>query len=270
MLTFAIGAIAQNYPENLNDVGFFAMPGPTPSEWPHRLDAGRGLHRQDHGASRGGEALPGLHREHEGLRRAERRQRRHRSISDQGLHAAGDVPPAVADLLPYFQKDGATAPALEFLSPIKGPALEQITVEVGSGIRSAGRRRRALRRGREEAGPAAWACPAGRTLAPSKLPRPGITGAGLDRVGGQPASWPSQAATETAAAANARRRTRSSQRLSELVLLAGRHHLRRPLPLPDRRIAVLQPDALDAVRLRTSSGSTISRSSSASRSCSRA
>ena len=28
-------------------------------------------------------------------------------------------------------------PALEFLSPIKGPALEQITVEVGSGIRSA-------------------------------------------------------------------------------------------------------------------------------------
>ena len=29
------------------------------------------------------------------------------------------------------------APALEFLSPIKGPALEQFTVEVGSGIRPA-------------------------------------------------------------------------------------------------------------------------------------
>ena len=28
-------------------------------------------------------------------------------------------------------------PALEFLSPVKGPALEQITVEVGSGLRSA-------------------------------------------------------------------------------------------------------------------------------------
>ena len=48
-----------------------------------------------------------------------------------------DVPAVVADLLPYFQRDGGTAPALEFLSPIKGPALEQITVEVGSGIRSA-------------------------------------------------------------------------------------------------------------------------------------
>ena len=27
MLTFAIGGIAQDYPENLQDVGFFAIPG---------------------------------------------------------------------------------------------------------------------------------------------------------------------------------------------------------------------------------------------------
>jgi raffinose/stachyose/melibiose transport system substrate-binding protein len=33
----------------------------------------------------------------------------------------------------YFD-DGNTAPALEFLSPIKGPNLENITVQVGSGI----------------------------------------------------------------------------------------------------------------------------------------
>jgi raffinose/stachyose/melibiose transport system substrate-binding protein len=37
-------------------------------------------------------------------------------------------------MLPYFEAK-ATTPALEFVSPIKGPALEQITVEVGSGIR---------------------------------------------------------------------------------------------------------------------------------------
>ena len=47
------------------------------------------------------------------------------------------VAQAVADMLPYFEEEGRTAPALEFLSPIKGPALEQITVEVGSGIRPA-------------------------------------------------------------------------------------------------------------------------------------
>jgi raffinose/stachyose/melibiose transport system substrate-binding protein len=37
----------------------------------------------------------------------------------------------------YFEADGRTAPALEFVSPIKGPNLENLTVEVGSGIRPA-------------------------------------------------------------------------------------------------------------------------------------
>jgi raffinose/stachyose/melibiose transport system substrate-binding protein len=53
-----------------------------------------------------------------------------------GCAVPEDVPPAVAQLQAYFDA-GLTAPALEFLSPVKGPALEQITVEVGSGIRSA-------------------------------------------------------------------------------------------------------------------------------------
>jgi raffinose/stachyose/melibiose transport system substrate-binding protein len=55
----------------------------------------------------------------------------------KGCTLPDSVPAAVADLLPYFQDGGQTAPALEYLSPVKGPALEQITVEVGSGIRSA-------------------------------------------------------------------------------------------------------------------------------------
>ncbi|MCR2824382.1 ABC transporter substrate-binding protein [Microbacterium sp. zg.Y909] len=42
----------------------------------------------------------------------------------------------VGDMQSYFD-EGRTGLALEFLSPIKGPSLEQITVEVGSGIRSA-------------------------------------------------------------------------------------------------------------------------------------
>ena len=36
-----------------------------------------------------------------------------------------------------YVKAGKVTPALEFSSPVKGPALEQITVEVGSGLRSA-------------------------------------------------------------------------------------------------------------------------------------
>ena len=46
-------------------------------------------------------------------------------------------PKMVQDLQAFFDKEGGTSPALEFLSPVKGPSLEQITVEVGSGIRPA-------------------------------------------------------------------------------------------------------------------------------------
>jgi raffinose/stachyose/melibiose transport system substrate-binding protein len=54
----------------------------------------------------------------------------------KGCELPADVPAAVKDLQPYVD-DGNVTPALEFLSPVKGPALEQITVEVGSGLRSA-------------------------------------------------------------------------------------------------------------------------------------
>jgi raffinose/stachyose/melibiose transport system substrate-binding protein len=54
----------------------------------------------------------------------------------EGCELPDDVPAMVADLQPYFD-EGKTNLALEFLSPIKGPALEQITVAVGSGITSA-------------------------------------------------------------------------------------------------------------------------------------
>ena len=46
------------------------------------------------------------------------------------------MPQAIKDLQPYVDSGNVT-PALEFQSPVKGPALEQITVEVGSGIRKA-------------------------------------------------------------------------------------------------------------------------------------
>jgi raffinose/stachyose/melibiose transport system substrate-binding protein len=55
----------------------------------------------------------------------------------KGCTLPTDVPPAVKDVVPYFDKAGAASPALEFLSPIKGPSLEQILIEVGSGIRTA-------------------------------------------------------------------------------------------------------------------------------------
>jgi raffinose/stachyose/melibiose transport system substrate-binding protein len=48
-----------------------------------------------------------------------------------------DVSQVAKDIQSYVDKPGGSSLALEFLSPIKGPALEQITVEVGSKIRDA-------------------------------------------------------------------------------------------------------------------------------------
>lgn len=42
----------------------------------------------------------------------------------------------VAEIQKYIE-DGKSAPALEFLSPVKGPNLENIAISVGSGISSA-------------------------------------------------------------------------------------------------------------------------------------
>jgi raffinose/stachyose/melibiose transport system substrate-binding protein len=55
----------------------------------------------------------------------------------KGCSLPADAPTSIKDMQPYIDKQGASSLALEFLSPVKGPSLEQICVEVGSGIRKA-------------------------------------------------------------------------------------------------------------------------------------
>ena len=50
----------------------------------------------------------------------------------KGYTLPADAPPVAADLQNYIAAK-AFSPALEFLSPVKGPSLEQITVAVGTG-----------------------------------------------------------------------------------------------------------------------------------------
>lgn len=54
----------------------------------------------------------------------------------EGVTLPDSVLPAVKDVQAYVDS-GNAAPALEFVSPVKGPGLPQISVEVGSGISSA-------------------------------------------------------------------------------------------------------------------------------------
>ncbi|EYD75430.1 putative rhamnose oligosaccharide ABC transport system, substrate-binding protein component [Rubellimicrobium mesophilum DSM 19309] len=137
MLTFAIGAIQQNYPESLENVGFFAQPGPAGA--PNGLTV---WYLDAMYVPKGGEHTDIAKDFVNFAASPEACQIMIDTVGAtgpllvEGCDLPADVPRAVSDMLPYFQ-DGRTAPALEFLSPIKGPALEQITVEVGSGIRPA-------------------------------------------------------------------------------------------------------------------------------------
>ena len=138
MLSFAIGAIQTTYPDNIKDVGFFAIPGDAAANnglttWmPAGIYIPKTAQHPDEA-----KAFLGYIASVDGCNSQTAAVGATGPYLIKGCTLPDDVPPAVADLLPYFQEGGHNAPALEFLSPIKGPALEQITVEVGSGIRSA-------------------------------------------------------------------------------------------------------------------------------------
>jgi len=138
MLSHSIALLQQNHPEQVQDVGFFAQPGDRADSngltvWmPAALYAPRATEHPEvvrdfldfAGSVEGCETIVaaiGASGPH----------------VTQGCELPDDVPTAIADMVRYFEEDGRTAPALEYLSPVKGPSLEQITVAVGSGINTA-------------------------------------------------------------------------------------------------------------------------------------
>ena len=137
-MTFGIGASAETVPDHLNELGFFAQPGDSADS------NGLTTWMPDSVYIAKTTANPDLAKDFVGfIGSPEGCDIRNEAVGATGpsmiagCELPADVPPAVSDMLPYFQEGGQNAPALEFLSPVKGPALEQITVEVGSGIRSA-------------------------------------------------------------------------------------------------------------------------------------
>lgn len=136
MLSFAIGGWNQDYPDELkNDIGFFAQPGADAGDngltvWmPSTIYVAANSKNLEEamkfvdfiGSKEGNEVYLSVN------------NAQGPSLV-KGVTLPASTPPCVFDMLPYFES-GKVSPALEFLSPIKGPALEQITVEVGSGMR---------------------------------------------------------------------------------------------------------------------------------------
>jgi raffinose/stachyose/melibiose transport system substrate-binding protein len=137
MLTFALSEINALDPEAAQNIGFFAQPGESAET--------NGMTLWMPGA-----AYIANTTEHEDVARAflnfigsvEGTDVQTASAAPSGPYLVegaslpDDVLPAVLDVQAYIDA-GTVTPALEFLSPLKGPNLEHITVEVGSGLRSA-------------------------------------------------------------------------------------------------------------------------------------
>jgi raffinose/stachyose/melibiose transport system substrate-binding protein len=133
MLTQVMPTIANNWPDKVNDIGFFALPGNDPSKngatiWmPLAFYAPKTADHIDVimdffgfvASTAGTEAIS-----------AEVTPAGPYLI--KGATLPEDVLPFVNDLNGYIDS-GNAYPALEFLSPIKGPNLEQICVAVGTG-----------------------------------------------------------------------------------------------------------------------------------------
>jgi raffinose/stachyose/melibiose transport system substrate-binding protein len=140
MLTFAASQLATTNPEAADVVGTFPLPGDDAGA--NGLTVWMPTNTVYVPKSTEGEKLEAAQQFLEFLTTPEACDIQSESNSPQGpfvvegCELPDDVPAMVADLQPYFD-EGKTNLALEFLSPIKGPALEQITVAVGSGITSA-------------------------------------------------------------------------------------------------------------------------------------
>ncbi len=138
MATWAIPQIAAQQPANLEDVGFFAQPGPKASVNGVTVWVPSGTYIP--AATENAEAA----KKFVGWMTTAKAVDVMNSVEGfaggpyyiKGANIPNALPGAVQDVMKYFAKN-ATAPALEFVSPIKGPNLEKILIEIGLGITSA-------------------------------------------------------------------------------------------------------------------------------------
>ncbi|MBG0566502.1 ABC transporter substrate-binding protein [Actinoplanes aureus] len=139
MLTFTVATLAANSPDKIDDIGFFALPGDDAAKNGLTVWEPGGLYVPK---STTGAKLDAARQfitfvvSKEGCDIMAGASTPSGPFVVKGCDLPDTVPAAIKDMQPYFDSK-ATSPALEFLSPVKGPTLEQITVEVGSGIRKA-------------------------------------------------------------------------------------------------------------------------------------
>jgi raffinose/stachyose/melibiose transport system substrate-binding protein len=141
MLTFAVADISAVEGADLEDVGFFAQPGDSAESNGLTVWLGAALYvPQTTQGARLSAAMQFL----DFVVSADGCAAVTAAVGQQGpyfVNSCTDIDPnlssPIRDMFPYFERAGGTTPALEFLSPVKGPALEQLTVATGTGQYSA-------------------------------------------------------------------------------------------------------------------------------------
>ncbi|GAA4930959.1 raffinose/stachyose/melibiose transport system substrate-binding protein [Nonomuraea thailandensis] len=134
MLSGLLPPLLATYPQTATDVGLFGIPGDDPAKngatvWePPAIYIARTTEKLD--AAKKFLAFVASPAGTEAVTAAVQPSGPYRI---KGSKLPEDALQVAKDLQGYIDQ-GATTPALEFLSPIKGPSLEQITVAVGSGL----------------------------------------------------------------------------------------------------------------------------------------
>ncbi|MFK4762501.1 ABC transporter substrate-binding protein [Microbacterium sp. ZW T5_45] len=139
ILTGIVSTFQQNYPENIEDIGVFPLPAQNAEDTKLTVWLPNAVYVPK---TTEGDKLAAAKKFIAFINSDAGCDVQNTAMVPSGPYAisscslADDVPGLLKDMQVYFD-EGATNPALEFLSPIKGPNLENITVEVGSGIRPA-------------------------------------------------------------------------------------------------------------------------------------
>lgn len=140
MLSFAVATIVANNPDKVKDIGMFALPGDDAGKNGMTVWAPAGVYipKTVEGSKLdAAKKFVAYIASPDGCASQTKASAPSGPYALKGCTLPGDVVQVAKDIQSYIDKPGGSSLALEFLSPIKGPALEQITVEVGSGIRKA-------------------------------------------------------------------------------------------------------------------------------------
>ncbi|TVY08189.1 ABC transporter substrate-binding protein [Paenibacillus cremeus] len=137
MLTHAVDALAQNFPDKIKDIGVFPVPSDNASingftVW---MPSGLYINKKSKNVDAAKKWLEYLISP-EGMKVYMSKSKANGPYVIKGINVPDDAYDAIKEMQPFFDS-GKTAPALEFVSPVKGPNLESILIEVGTGQKSA-------------------------------------------------------------------------------------------------------------------------------------